>query len=48
MCEGDAESLLMALAVCLLGYGEIGLWLQREARRSKSWVKIEEIRTKSG
>lgn len=42
VCEGDAASLLMALAVCLLGYGEIGLWLQREARRSKSWVKMEE------
>ena len=42
MCEGDAASLLMALAACLLGYGEVGLWLQREARRPKTWVKIED------
>jgi hydroxymethylpyrimidine/phosphomethylpyrimidine kinase len=42
VCEGDAAGLLMALAVCLLGYGEVGLWLQREARRPKSWVKIED------
>ena len=39
MCEGDAASLLMALAACLLGYGEVGLWLQREARRPKTWVQ---------
>ena len=41
MCEGDAASLHMALAACLLGYGEVGLWLQREARRPESWVKID-------
>jgi len=41
-CEGDAASLLMALAACLLGYGEVGLWLQREARRPKTWVRIED------
>jgi thiaminase len=39
--EGDSASLLMALAACLLGYGEVGLWLQREARRPQSWVQIE-------
>jgi thiaminase len=39
--EGDAASLLMALAACLLGYGEVGLWLQHEAKRSQSWVQIE-------
>jgi hydroxymethylpyrimidine/phosphomethylpyrimidine kinase / thiaminase len=38
---GDAASLLMALAACLLGYGEVGLWLQREAGRPQSWVQIE-------
>ena len=32
----------MALAACLLGYGEIGLWLQREAKRPGSWVKFED------
>jgi len=47
MCEGDAAGLLMALAACLLGYGEVGLWLQREARRPKTWVKIEENPYKS-
>jgi hydroxymethylpyrimidine/phosphomethylpyrimidine kinase len=31
----------MALAACLLGYGEVGLWLRREAKRPKSWVQIE-------
>jgi hydroxymethylpyrimidine/phosphomethylpyrimidine kinase / thiaminase len=39
--EGDAASLLMALAACLLGYGEVGLWLQREAKQPQSWVQIE-------
>jgi hydroxymethylpyrimidine/phosphomethylpyrimidine kinase len=32
----------MALAVCLLGYGEVGLWLQREAKGPQSWVKFED------
>jgi len=40
--QGDAASLLMALAACLIGYGEVGLWLQREANRPQSWVKIED------
>ena len=40
--EGDAASLLMALAACLLGYGEVGLWLQREATRQQGWVKLED------
>ena len=31
----------MALAACLLGYGEVGLWLQREAARPNSWVVLE-------
>ncbi|KAI0303297.1 Ribokinase-like protein [Multifurca ochricompacta] len=39
--QGDAASLLIALAACLLGYGEVGLWLSREAKRPQSWVKIE-------
>jgi thiaminase len=38
---GDAASLLVVLAACLLGYGEVGLWLQREANRPQSWVQIE-------
>ncbi|KAN0107573.1 Ribokinase-like protein [Russula decolorans] len=40
--KGDAASLLMALAACLLGYGEVGLWLQREAKRPQSWAKLED------
>ena len=28
----------MALAACLLGYGEVGLWLRREAAQPDSWV----------
>ncbi|KAI0062018.1 hypothetical protein BV25DRAFT_1804558 [Artomyces pyxidatus] len=39
--RGDASRLLMALAACLLGYGEVGLWLKREAARPESWVKLE-------
>ncbi|KAI0042839.1 hypothetical protein FA95DRAFT_1547085 [Auriscalpium vulgare] len=38
--RGDASQLLMALAACLLGYGEVGLWLRREAARLDSWVKL--------
>ncbi|KAH8980791.1 hypothetical protein EDB92DRAFT_260788 [Lactarius akahatsu] len=40
--QGDAASLLMALAACLLGYGEVGLWLMREAERPQSRVRIED------
>ena len=39
--QGDPASLLMALAACLLGYGEVGSWLMREAKRPQSWVQIE-------
>lgn len=45
--EGDAASLLLALAACLLGYGEVGLWLQREAKRPQSWAKLEDNPYKS-
>lgn len=31
----------MALAACLLGYGEVGLWLRKEAQRPGTWVKTE-------
>ena len=31
----------MALAACLLGYGEVGLWLMREAKQPRSSVRIE-------
>ncbi|KAM5542813.1 hypothetical protein V8D89_003774 [Ganoderma adspersum] len=39
--QGDSAKLIMALAACLLGYGEVGLWLQREAARPDSWVVLE-------
>lgn len=32
----------MALAACLLGYGEVGLWLMQEAKQPHSWVRIED------
>jgi len=31
----------MAVAACLLGYGEVGLWLKREAQKPDSWVMWE-------
>ncbi|KAI0296853.1 hypothetical protein BC826DRAFT_1003347 [Russula brevipes] len=39
--HGDAASIVMSLAACLLGYGQVGLWLQHEAQRPNSWVKIK-------
>lgn len=38
---GDSAKLIMALAACLLGYGEVGLWLKKEATKPNSWVKLE-------
>ena len=31
----------MALMACLLGYGEVGLWLKKEASKPNSWVVLE-------
>lgn len=39
--QGDATVLIMAVAACLLGYGEVGLWLKKEAQKPDSWVKWE-------
>ncbi|KAI8989697.1 Phosphomethylpyrimidine kinase-domain-containing protein [Trametes punicea] len=39
--QGDSAKLIMALAACLLGYGEVGLWLKKEASKPNSWVKLE-------
>ena len=36
--QGDTVKLNMALAACLLGYGEVGLWLADESKRSGNWV----------
>jgi len=38
---GDATKLLVALMACLLGYGEVGLWLTKEASKENGWVVIE-------
>ena len=40
--QGDSVKLNMALAACLLGYGEVGLWLVNESKRSGSWVIMDE------
>lgn len=33
--------LLMALSACLLGYGEVGLWLKQQAALPDSWVRLQ-------
>lgn len=39
---GDATHLLLALAACLLGYGEVGLWIMSEAKKTpETWVVLE-------
>ncbi|KAF9787316.1 Phosphomethylpyrimidine kinase-domain-containing protein [Thelephora terrestris] len=40
--QGDTVKLTMALAPCLLGYGEAGLWLIEESKRPDSWVVMDE------
>ncbi|TFK25995.1 thiamine biosynthesis protein [Coprinopsis marcescibilis] len=39
--QGDAPKLIMALMACLLGYGEVGLWLKKEAALPNSWVVLD-------
>jgi hydroxymethylpyrimidine/phosphomethylpyrimidine kinase len=40
--QGDTTKLLMALLACLLGYGEVGLWLKRAAaERPESKIVLE-------
>ncbi|KAI6107025.1 Phosphomethylpyrimidine kinase-domain-containing protein, partial [Pisolithus croceorrhizus] len=39
--QGDTMRLVMVLAACLLGYGEVGLWLKSEAQKPNSWVVWE-------
>ncbi|TFK32592.1 Ribokinase-like protein [Crucibulum laeve] len=38
--RGDSTVLLVALLACLLGYGEVGLWLKKQAAAPNSWVKV--------
>ena len=40
--QGDSVKLNMALAACLLGYGEVGLWLIDESKRPGGWVIMNE------
>ncbi|PSR73299.1 hypothetical protein PHLCEN_2v10827 [Hermanssonia centrifuga] len=39
--QGDRSKLVMAVAACLLGYGEVGLWLKKEASKPSTWVVTE-------
>lgn len=39
--QGDTTKLLMALMACLLGYGEVGLWLKKQAATPNSWVVLD-------
>ncbi|KAJ3556463.1 hypothetical protein NM688_g2012 [Phlebia brevispora] len=39
--SGDRAKLVMAVAACLLGYGEVGLWLKKEAAKPGSWVVVD-------
>ncbi|KAF7314982.1 hypothetical protein MIND_00012300 [Mycena indigotica] len=39
--QGDTTQLLISVLACLLGYGEVGLWLQSEANRKGSGVFLE-------
>ena len=38
---GDDMKLIVALSACLLGYGEVGRWLKKEAAKPNSWVKLD-------
>ena len=42
--EGDSIKLWIAVVACLVGYGEVGLWLAHESKKSKEeggWVVTE-------
>ncbi|EJD06229.1 uncharacterized protein FOMMEDRAFT_104743 [Fomitiporia mediterranea MF3/22] len=39
--RGDETHLIVTLAACLLGYGEVGLWLKSQAQKPNPWVKWE-------
>lgn len=39
--QGDTLKLIMALAACLIGYGEVGLWLKRHGSTPGGWVKLD-------
>lgn len=33
---------MMALMACLLGYGEVGLWLKKQSTLPDTWVKSDD------
>jgi hydroxymethylpyrimidine/phosphomethylpyrimidine kinase len=39
--RGDETSLFVALAACLLGYGEVGKWLVREASKRGADIVLD-------
>ncbi|CAA7260924.1 unnamed protein product [Cyclocybe aegerita] len=39
--QGDVSKLTMALMACLLGYGEVGLWLKKQSEKENSWVVLD-------
>ena len=39
--RGDETQLIVTLAACLLGYGEVGMWLKSQADLPDSWVAWE-------
>ncbi|KAJ7063713.1 Phosphomethylpyrimidine kinase-domain-containing protein [Mycena amicta] len=40
--QGDTTKLLISVLACLLGYGEVGLWLKSEAAREGSGIVLED------
>ena len=44
--QGDVTELLVAVFSCLLGYGEVGLYLQRKLEDGSGEVKLEGNRYK--
>jgi hydroxymethylpyrimidine/phosphomethylpyrimidine kinase len=39
--QGDLTELLVAVASCLIGYGEVGLWLARHAEKGLDGMHLE-------
>jgi len=39
--QGDDMKLIVALSACLLGYGEVGLWLKNQAAKADTWVRLD-------
>ena len=39
--EGSSINLMIAVAPCLFGYGEVGLWLVKEAKEKRHGIFVE-------